>query len=42
MRFLPKNDPFLGKNVRGESEFDIYKIPRIQEKLYIDEKIREF
>jgi hypothetical protein len=25
----------------GESEFDIYKIPRIQEKLYIDAKIRE-
>ena len=25
----------------GESEFDINKIPRIQEKLYIDAKIRE-
>jgi hypothetical protein len=25
----------------GESEFGIYQIPRIQEKLYIDAKIRE-
>jgi hypothetical protein len=25
----------------GESEFGIYKIPRIQEKLYIEAKIRE-
>ena len=25
----------------GKTEFDIYKIPRIQEKLYIDAKIRE-
>ena len=25
----------------GEFEFDIYKIPQIQEKLYIDAKIRE-
>jgi hypothetical protein len=38
MRFLPKNDPFWGKNVR-ESELGIYKIPSIQEKLYIDARI---
>jgi hypothetical protein len=36
MRFLPKTT----KNVR-ESEFDIDKIPRIHEQLYIDAKIRE-
>jgi hypothetical protein len=32
--------PF-GVKMCGESEFDIYKIPWIQEKLYIDVKIRE-
>ena len=40
LRFLSKNDPFWGKMCE-ESEFDIYKIPRIQEKLYIDTKIQE-
>ena len=37
MRFLLKSDPFWGKNVRGIRQ----KIPMIQEKLYIDAKIRE-
>jgi hypothetical protein len=37
MRFLPKNDLKMCR----ESKFDIYNIPRIQEKLYIDAKIRE-
>ena len=37
MRFLPKND----LKMCGKSEFDIYTISRIQEKLYIDTKIRE-
>ena len=37
MRFLPKSD----LTMCGESEFLTYKIPRIQEKLYIDAKIRE-
>jgi hypothetical protein len=41
MRFLDKNDHFWGKNVCGEFEFDIHKIFRIQEKLYIDAKILE-
>ena len=40
MRFMPKNDHFWDK-MCGESEFDIDKILRIQEKLYIDAKIRE-
>ena len=38
MRVLLKNDPFWG--MCEESEFDIYKFPRIQENLYIDAKIR--
>ena len=48
MKFLPKNDiysPYIltpfGVKICGKSEFDIYKIPRIQEKLYIDAKLRE-
>jgi hypothetical protein len=38
MQFLPKNEV----KMCGESEFDIDKIPRIQEKLYIDAKITYF
>jgi hypothetical protein len=33
--------PLFYKCQISESEFDIYKIPRNQEKLYIDAKIRE-
>ena len=40
MRFLSKNEPF-GVKICGESEFDIYQIPRIQQKLCIDAKIRK-
>ena len=40
MIFALKTTPF-GVKMCGESEFDIYEIPRIQEKLYIDAKIRE-
>jgi hypothetical protein len=36
--FALKTTPFEVKNV-GKSEFDTYKTPRIQEKLYIDAKI---
>ena len=41
MRFLLRNDPFFGVKMCGESEFNIYKILRIQEKLFIDAKIQE-
>jgi hypothetical protein len=40
MRFLPKTTPFEVK-MCGKSEIDIDKISQIQEKLYIDAKIRE-
>jgi UDP:flavonoid glycosyltransferase YjiC (YdhE family) len=35
MRFLPKNNPLWGEGeMCGESEYETYRIPRIQEKLY--------
>jgi hypothetical protein len=38
--FCLKTTPF-GVKMCGKSVFDIYKFPRIQEKPYIDAKIRE-